>query len=430
MKNPQSVPAHSWFYLHPYVHVSQKKEHVLLCNTLNGDMIEYRNNPLIAELVRRLDNARNAYVIRIEKENMNPKIREFITTARVHYIGDMVDSSLVIQKPMQLRPILRLERQIEELSIDVKANRLLEKDTIKGLVNWVSIHINSTCDQDCLNCQKMFRQFPCCHKSQKSKIWSLEEIQRLMDELQGYHIIKLNVLGGNILLHPQWRELVQFFNQLKIDKEYFVDVQQLVNNIDRLTCLSDESKLTITLSFPINQKVIENWLLFNKKSAITCSYRFILEKEADFVAAQELAKTYGLTNICYAPFFNVENLEFFQKHVYISRESLMDSAFPMSAIFANRTINRFFFKRLIIASDKKVYSNRNAPALGKLFQMKIDQMVVKEVNSNRAWMKVRKNLTPCKNCVYNSLCPPISNYESAIGQNNLCRMVDSDSHPL
>ncbi len=32
----------------------------------------------------------------------------------------------------------------------------------------------------------------------------------------------------------------------------------------------------------------------------------------------------------------------------------------------------------------------------------------------------RQDVEPCKDCVFNSLCPPISNYEHVMGKHDLC----------
>ena len=37
------------------------------------------------------------------------------------------------------------------------------------------------------------------------------------------------------------------------------------------------------------------------------------------------------------------------------------------------------------------------------------------------WQKIRAVESPCNDCIYNLLCPPLSGYESVIGKNNLCK---------
>ena len=75
------------------------------------------------------------------------------------------------------------------------------------------------------------------------------------------------------------------------------------------------------------------------------------------------------------------------------------------------------------------YSNEKR--IGNIDQ-RIHEVLLKELHNGKGWFKVRKHLTPCKGCIYNQICPPISNYEYALSRNNLCgihldRCQDNDS---
>ena len=50
------------------------------------------------------------------------------------------------------------------------------------------------------------------------------------------------------------------------------------------------------------------------------------------------------------------------------------------------------------------------------------EAVYKEIRSGNSWRLVRKKIKICQDCLYNQLCPPLSNYEYAIGKNNLCHV--------
>ena len=51
------------------------------------------------------------------------------------------------------------------------------------------------------------------------------------------------------------------------------------------------------------------------------------------------------------------------------------------------------------------------------------EMIVKEIIRGKSWKLTRRKVMPCKKCVYCDICPPISNYEKAIGKYNLCKIV-------
>ena len=73
-------------------------------------------------------------------------------------------------------------------------------------------------------------------------------------------------------------------------------------------------------------------------------------------------------------------------------------------------------------SDGNIYSNLNEKAIGNIKNMDLSKAIYKEISVGKGWWKTRANVVPCKNCLYKFICPPISNYEYAIGRYNLCKI--------
>jgi pseudo-rSAM protein len=67
-----------------------------------------------------------------------------------------------------------------------------------------------------------------------------------------------------------------------------------------------------------------------------------------------------------------------------------------------------------------VYADVNQTPLGTIDDT-VYSIVYKEFTDGKSWFKVR-NLTPCKDCIFQWLCPSPSNYEIAIGRPNLCHV--------
>ena len=62
-----------------------------------------------------------------------------------------------------------------------------------------------------------------------------------------------------------------------------------------------------------------------------------------------------------------------------------------------------------------------APAIGNGQKVNILDIIQNELISNTEWRLVRDS-QPCDRCIYQFICPPLSNYEEAIGQTNLCHV--------
>jgi hypothetical protein len=52
------------------------------------------------------------------------------------------------------------------------------------------------------------------------------------------------------------------------------------------------------------------------------------------------------------------------------------------------------------------------------------EMIVKEFTEVRSWLKTRMEVSPCKDCYYRLLCPPITNYENYLNKFNFCKIIN------
>ena len=53
-----------------------------------------------------------------------------------------------------------------------------------------------------------------------------------------------------------------------------------------------------------------------------------------------------------------------------------------------------------------------------------DSASSKEIHESKNWFRTRSKVKPCKSCIYNALCPPISNYEYYLKEYNLCNIIN------
>ena len=86
-------------------------------------------------------------------------------------------------------------------------------------------------------------------------------------------------------------------------------------------------------------------------------------------------------------------------------------------------INKNNFGKLVVFSDGEVHANVNKKSLGNINDIDFHDLIFSELSGDESWKSVRMNAPTCKDCMYNCLCPPISNYEYTIGKNNLCNIL-------
>ena len=93
-------------------------------------------------------------------------------------------------------------------------------------------------------------------------------------------------------------------------------------------------------------------------------------------------------------------------------------------IFIRQTLNISYFGKLYIEPDGKVYANLDNAPLGMIDDSPHD-LVYKELTEGHSWLHIRDQ-EPCRECVYQWLCPSPSNYERVIGKPDLCKMAMGD----
>jgi len=68
--------------------------------------------------------------------------------------------------------------------------------------------------------------------------------------------------------------------------------------------------------------------------------------------------------------------------------------------------------------DEAIYTNLNHEKIYNSFDL--NKIIEKEFFLNKSWLRIRKDVEPCNVCVYNAICPPISNYEYVLNRFDLC----------
>jgi pseudo-rSAM protein len=133
-----------WLYLHPYVYASIKKNTAILYNTLNGKLLEYCQEKMgmIYRLIRELNSDKNLYVVSIKDEEIDNHIKTFINDLRTYYLGDLINKENRPQRPIQLKPVLSLQRTMEYFFSTVKGqNKILTRDELPDYLNVITIYI-------------------------------------------------------------------------------------------------------------------------------------------------------------------------------------------------------------------------------------------------------------------------------------------------
>jgi pseudo-rSAM protein len=228
------------------------------------------------------------------------------------------------------------------------------------------------------------------------------DVFKYKDWIQLSHLL-INTLKVNFTLHLRYPTIIKNLDRIKNGEFSQCDLKILVLPEDNLSAIED-----IKRSLPS---------FFDK-----VAWSYVITSEHDIESYEERIKDMESTMENLLPVYNGLNKHFFEDFIFINECDILSSGLSKREIFAHQAINTFFFGKLIIDCDGKVYSNLNSPSIGDI-NTPLSTLLNKEIsNSSSVWRMIRGR-KPCANCIYQYLCPSPSNYELVMDRLNLCSVM-------
>jgi len=470
-----------WLTLETYVHTAIKKDSLLLYHSLTGKTLEYQGKKELILLVKKLKSRKNLMVVPLkEKDLESGVISRFVKDLRENFMGDLIDASYSTKRPVQIMPILTISRHVKYLKKDPDRS---VGENIKSYLHEIFLYINRLCLLQCPICSQAYKQFPFCTctpanekspkfpgfgtglspiphiKHEESPVPALSDnfiqlndkrfsggpggdfsrkeppggrrqlpipqVKKLLQELSASSLHNINILGGDIFRYSKFEELVQTLNSTPFKKTYYSHYLNIMAGIDRLKFVDDASSmLKILVTFPVKMDHFERVVDTVKRLNLPYRFIFVVQGVEEVDAASGIISNLNITESDYIPFYNGENLLFFQENVFCDKDEILEAKPTMKEIYQNMSVNGLNFGKITILSDGAIYANVNAARLGYVGRDSMVQALAVEMSrgKGKSWFRVRKGVYPCKECVYELLCPPLSNYTFVVGRDNLCTM--------
>jgi pseudo-rSAM protein len=381
----------------------------LLYNTGNGGFIETGSKEIVS-LLQSLHEKQNLGAIYFKGEKLAvAPYRDFVAEFCEKNMGGLVEAAQ--EKPIQLMPVLNLQRDVEKLQKD--RDRFVGENVLHYLLE-LNVYINSTCTAQCSLCTTCFRQSLCCTAAgNEHHHLSKPALQNILTQIHYAPVGKLNILGGNIFEYAYYKELETLLQPFKEHTHLWA---HYVNAGDAKNLLPG-FKYDIPVTFPVEEKKFAD--CFNRLKNEQSNYHFFITGEDDYKQMEQLLARHPVANYTLHPVYTNANRLFFEEQVYLTKDDIFSKPLSFREIFAHQKLNTNFFGSLTVMANGKVYANVNSPALGAVETDTILDLINKEMNDNTAWRKIRDD-APCNTCLYHYLCPSPSNYEKIIGRPNLC----------
>ncbi|GHS91638.1 hypothetical protein FACS1894203_2740 [Bacteroidia bacterium] len=407
-----------WLYISPHVYCNLKERKALLYNTHTGERIESADDKILS-LLHLLHEKKNLGAIECRGDLLEQEpYYSFVTKFCEKGMGNVVDKEKMPERPIQLMPVLNLQRDVEKLQKE--RDRHTGEEILHYLLE-LNVYLYTSCEQHCPFCNDYFRQSLCCtakHSAQSPETLDISTLQNILLQIRYGAVGKINLLGGNILEYPCYKKLLtllaDFKDRVRIWNHY-------ANFIDNQIVTSD-FLYEVPVTFPVDKNTWKYCITLLKETKVR--YHFFITRVEEYEETSVLIEEYGISNFAIHPVYTGANHPFFEEYVYTCCEDIFRAKFSFRQLFVHQKLNTRFFGSLTIFPDGNVHADTHNPALGNISTDTLLDIINKEMLRNTAWRKIRDE-KPCSDCLYQYLCPSPSNYELAIGKPNLCHVIKS-----
>lgn len=406
-----------WLYIEPFVFISEDKEKYLFYNTHVKKGLVIHKNDSVNKIVAHLQHPDHMYSVQIRVKDLEDEhLYDFIQSIQNEGYGDMIEGEL--PKPVIMPPLLNLQKSVERM----KKNNIPIGDNILSYLHEVTIYINGACTHNCQDCPTMFKQTPCCTKSEHTLDFTL--LSNFLLSIP-YSRAAINITGGDPFQYPELSLLMDILGRMVSTQTFIVNYRNVPDDIDKLFLFTNDLfRLKITVNDFDNIDYLIAIADRLKQGDINQLWEISITSELEYEKAEQLNEqlTQREIEVNIKPFYNGENSAFFDENILINQDDLLSLELDRQEVFALQAINTHDFGKITILSDGKIYANVNREPIGTI-QEPIRTILCDELESGTSWRSTRYGLKPCSECCFKLICPSPSNYELVFAKPNLCHII-------
>lgn len=399
------------FYLEPYTFILNGEDKSVVYNTLNAAYIPFPEHPVTDRIRRTWEKACNGYCCEItEDEKTDEDVAAFIHEVRESFSGDCICWEVGKKKPFIFKPQLFLNSEIQ---LRKEKDETLWGKRIMQNLNEVTLYVPTPDWKKDEECEPYHKQLLHYMAFPVDKM-TIEDYSDLLKRLEIYGVKRVNLIANdNPFENANMQEIMASHHPQNYKLHVYLDVKALQiqqlpimeNNLWEVSVHGDD----LTNSIPIINACEREDLRWN----IVVTSGEDMERLSDIQGRQVKVQ----------PYYTGCNLKFFEDYVFMTLDDLLSEPVDRRSIFRHQALNEHFFGKVTIMPTGEVYSSLWSEPLGNIKEEMLKQLLYREFTERDVWLGTRSKVEPCKGCVNRDLCPSTSNYELALGRNNLCHIL-------
>jgi pseudo-rSAM protein len=334
-------------------------------------------------------------------------------------MGDVIDDSLTIGKPIQLSPILNLQNSIERL----------KKDSEESVGENVVSHLHELLIF--LDNPDTFpnKYYPTTLKDKmdgykKTNIHlNFKTIKKLLEQLSPTkNDFMVNFLMKDLFEYQGLDEIISFLEKMPIRKKFSFHYTNSKMKVYIPKIIKADIDLNSYIDFPVCENQLQSMTKVLSQLSIRHEYLFLIRSEDDFQSAEEMIKKYAISKHTFVPVYTGENMDFFKRNIFLSKEDILSQPISMKEIFIHKSLNVEYFGKLALLPSGAMYADIFSKTIGSIEEYSLLEILYKAMNLGNSWFNIR-SYAPCSHCNYQWLCPSPSSYEVLLNKKNLCQII-------
>ena len=412
----------AWLFLEPYVHMLCQDGVFLLYNTISKTVLEFSNSHALIQITEGLIDPGNGYVVSLSTSQMqDATVRDFIRQLKEHFMGDLLDPSWSDGKPVNIYP----EPFVKfGLKLPQEQHSAMKADLdVRNYLQEITLFLNTGTEASAEPYSAAYLQ--CSYPavvSAKTEEMDIHLFRTVIDDVNNYTPTLIHISGINLLAYPYLEDVLEVLGSSPFQKKYHLLIEHWEERIIPYILVQKQTTLSLYINFPVNHDTIAGYLrsLPDPKLIKKLEFNFVVSNQEELEEALEIVKLFDLNNVFFKPFFTGKNLDFFRENVFVSKEEILASQPDQQQVFSRISINENDFGKFSVLPGGEVYANLNDPMIGEATKSSLVQLVRSELGKGISWRRIRAQVSPCKDCLYQFLCPPISSYEIFMKRFNFC----------
>ncbi len=375
----------------------------LVYNSLNFKSFEFNMSAGIKKVCDELDVLANLYEVSLDESYVqDPLLKEWVDNMLIIHSAEL--NKFNADSLPSLKPVLKIQKDIKRI--------VNERDFIEAVncLKEITIHLNG------FNISEKEKEY---HKQliypiKSTEELDLEQLNVFLKNVPQKSNIKLNFVGCCSSSSSISKLLDILNDRINTITFYFriEDVYRLWNLVQAIA-----NTYNINLLCKCTDELSQH-MNFVKNKIAHLFLHFLVTSEEDINFLNSIDKEWVAYTI--TPLFVGNNKDFFKQYVYLTKDDCCESRVDKRHIFMNQTLNGNFFGKLNVLPDGSIWDNLNFPRLGSI-NGDFFELLLSVFDSKKSWFHIR-NQEPCAHCLYQWICPPPSNYETIIGETNLCHV--------